>query len=100
MICVQFVRRELVVVHKLHSVLAEVFHQHNVRVRGLILGVEERGAVGRQAQTFRFVEWLLQREDWGCLAGCKVEELNSPVWLSTRIDKIDSCGGERPVEPG
>ena len=67
--------------------------------QGLTLGVEKRGAVRSKRQPPRSVEWLLQREDWDCLAGCKVQEVNSPVWLSFRIDEIDSFMDERPVEP-
>src|ERR1700730_2152606 len=38
-------------------------------------------------------------QDRGCLAGCKVEEFNSPVWRITQIEKVDSVPCKPPAVP-
>src|ERR1700730_13645637 len=80
--------------------LSKVFHQHDGRVVDLNLAVEKRSAVRRDCQTSKGRGGLFQTEDWGCVAGCKVEEFYSPVWRTTTTEKIDSGPGESPTVPG
>jgi hypothetical protein len=55
--------------------LPEVFHQHDVSIRGFALAKEKRFIVGRHGQAAEERDGLFQSEDGDCLASGKIENV-------------------------
>lgn len=96
--------------NRIRRSLSKVVYQHVVGIVDVRLAIQKVFAIRRDGQTSKIRSRFLQAVDTSRLAGCEVQEFDSPwsmrakcyrpFWLFAVVYKIDPSSGQCPVVPG